>query len=92
MGHYDLRFAKPLDRELIIRAGSRYRDIITVEDGAIRGGVGEAVAAILSGSGCRVHQLGIPDNFIEHGTPAELYRLCGFDSESIYKMVKELLK
>ena len=92
VAHYDLRFAKPLDEELIIKAAKRYRHIITVEDGSLRGGVGEAVAALVSKYDTTVESLGIPDHFVEHGTPAELYRLCGFDSEAIYNKVLELLK
>ena len=92
VAHCDLRFAKPLDEELIIKAAKRYRHIITVEDGSLRGGVGEAVAALVSKYDTTVESLGIPDHFVEHGTPAELYRLCGFDSEAIYNKVLELLK
>ncbi|MFI3269372.1 MAG: 1-deoxy-D-xylulose-5-phosphate synthase [Rikenellaceae bacterium] len=93
ISHYDIRFAKPLDIELINSIAERYDNIITVEDGALRGGVGEAIAAHINAMKftCNVHSLGIPDRFIHHGTPAELYAECGFDAEGITKVIKELL-
>ncbi|MBE6197038.1 MAG: 1-deoxy-D-xylulose-5-phosphate synthase [Rikenellaceae bacterium] len=90
--HYDLRYAKPLDEELLREVAERFDRIITVEDGSLRGGVGEAVAAWFSCAGFRpqLRCLGIPDQFIEHGTPKELYRLCGFDAEGIVRAALEL--
>lgn len=85
VAHYDLRFAKPLDEVLLREVAQRYRRVLTVEDGALRGGVGEAVNAWFSSHGfaVEVHSLGIADHFVEHGTPAELYHLCGYDAEGI---------
>ncbi len=93
VGHYDLRFAKPLDEVLLGEVATCYKKVLTVEDGSLRGGVGEAVSAWFSAHGypMEVHSLGIPDQFIEHGTPAELHRQVGIDAESIYKAVGELL-
>lgn len=90
--HYDLRFAKPLDEELLLQAGTRHRKIVTVEDGAVRGGVGEAISALFNRNGMHVSvtNLGIPDRFIEHGTLAELKALCGYDAEGIYRTLKNL--
>ncbi len=87
--HYDLRYAKPLDEALLREVALRFERVITIEDGSLRGGVGEAIAAWFSREGyCkRVRSLGIPDRFIEHGTPSELYRLCGFDAEGIVQAV-----
>lgn len=87
VAHYDLRFAKPLDEELLLAVGRRFRRIVTVEDGSLRGGVGEAIAALLNEHGCtaEVTRLGIPDRWIEHGTPAQLYALCGYDEEAILR-------
>ncbi len=84
---YDLRYAKPLDEELLREVAGRFHRVITVEDGALRGGVGEAVAAWFSREGYhpQMRMLGIPDQFIEHGTPKELYHLCGFDAEGIVR-------
>ena len=94
IARYDLRFAKPLDEELLEEVGRSYRRVVTVEDGAVRGGVGEAVGAWFRsrGFGVELRTLGIPDRFIEHGTPAELYRLCGYDAEGICQAVKSLLE
>ena len=85
VAHYDLRFVKPLDEELLREVGSRFRRVVTVEDGALRGGVGEAVTAFFNaeGYGVAVRRLGIGDQWVEHGTPAQLYALCGYDEEGI---------
>jgi 1-deoxy-D-xylulose-5-phosphate synthase len=89
--HYDLRFAKPLDEKLLHEVGRRFRRVITVEDGVVSGGVGSAVAEFLAAHGytATVERLGVPDRFIPHGTPAELYRLCGFDAEGILAAIKD---
>ncbi len=87
VAHYDLRFAKPLDEELLDEVGRRFKRVVTVEDGALRGGVGEAVAAFMNRRGyeARVTTLGIADEWIEHGTPAQLHALCGYDEEGILR-------
>ena len=94
VAHYDLRFAKPLDEELLHVIGARFDKVITIEDGVLRGGVGEAVVKFMNDNGYNSHIrcLGIDDKFIEHGTPAELYALCGYDATSIVNAIKELLK
>lgn len=85
--HYDLRFAKPLDEKLLDEVGRKFRRVVTVEDGSLRGGVGEAVAALFNDRGydVAVHKLGIGDQWVEHGTPAELRALCGYDEEGILR-------
>ncbi|MDE6045823.1 MAG: 1-deoxy-D-xylulose-5-phosphate synthase, partial [Alistipes sp.] len=90
VAHYDLRFAKPLDEELLEEVGRRFDRVVTVEDGSLRGGVGEAIAAWFNRHGFRpsVRSLGVGDRWVEHGTPAQLYALCGYDEESIYRQVK----
>ena len=92
--HYDLRYAKPLDEELLREVAERFERVITVEDGALRGGVGEAVTAWFSTRGFhkQIRSLGIPDNFIEHGTPKELYHLCGFDADGIVQTAFEIIR
>ena len=92
VAHYDLRFAKPLDQELLHEVGRKFRCVVTVEDGALRGGVGEAVVAFFCEHGYlpKVVSLGIPDRFVEHGTPAQLYAQCGYDAEGIYRTLKSL--
>ena len=87
---YDLRFAKPLDEELLTDVGRRFKRIITIEDGVIRGGVGEAVAAFLSKSGLHpeITTLGIGDSFVEQGTPEQLYAECGYDEKALLELLK----
>lgn len=89
--HYDMRFIKPLDVEALADACSRAKHVITVEDGAITGGLHGAVAEYIAdhGLGTKLTPLGIPDRFVEHGTPAQLYSECGFDAESILRAIKD---
>ncbi len=91
VAHYDLRFVKPLDEELLDEVGRTFRRVVTVEDGCLRGGVGEAVAAFFNrrGHDVAVRTLGIGDAWIDHGTPAELYALCGYDEEGILRALTE---
>lgn len=89
VAHYDLRFLKPLDEELLHEVGRNFRRIVTVEDGVIQGGMGSAVLEFMSDHGYKpdVRRIGVPDRFVEHGTVAELYRLCEMDEDSIYKQL-----
>ena len=89
---YDLRYAKPLDAALIEEIGAKYKRIITIEDGVIRGGVGESVVAMLANKGFapKVVNLGIEDRFVEHGKPAELYRECGYDEEAVLQTINNI--
>uniref|UniRef100_UPI004056CB19 1-deoxy-D-xylulose-5-phosphate synthase n=1 Tax=Alistipes sp. TaxID=1872444 RepID=UPI004056CB19 len=82
---YDMRFAKPLDEALILDVAKRVHRIVTIEDGVIRGGAGEAVVKLLADNGISisVEVLGIDDKFVEHGTVAELRHLCGYDVDAI---------
>ena len=82
---YDLRYVKPLDEEMLNAVGSRFHKIITIEDGSIRGGVGEAISAYLARNGyaAKVKNLGIGDTFIEHGKPSELYADCAYDEAAL---------
>lgn len=90
IAHYDLRFLKPLDEELLHEVGKNFKRIVTVEDGAIKGGMGCAVLEFMSDHGYypQVHRIGVPDEFIEHGSIPELYHLCGMDEEGIYKDIR----
>ncbi len=92
--HYDLRFVRPLDEELLHAVGRTFRHVVTVEDGALRGGVGEAVAAFFNAHGydTRTVSLGIGDAFVEHGTPDELRALCGYDAEGILRALRACVK
>ena len=91
---YSLRYVKPLDEELIESIGRHFESIVTVEDGILRGGVGEAVIASLARKELHpeVRMLGIDDKFVEHGTPAELYALCGYDEEGISAAIESLYR
>ena len=91
--HYDLRFLKPIDESILHEVGKKFKQIITVEDGTIIGGLGSAVLEFFSDHAyaLQVVRLGIPDKFIEHGTQMELYKECGYDPESIYKLVLKLV-
>ena len=94
IAHYDLRFAKPLDEELLHEVGKKFSKVITIEDGVLRGGVGEAVVSFLNANGysTKVTKLGIEDNFIEHGTLEQLHAICGFDIAGIENKIKELTR
>ncbi|NDC42028.1 MAG: 1-deoxy-D-xylulose-5-phosphate synthase, partial [Chitinophagia bacterium] len=90
--HYDMRFAKPLDEALLHTIAATYPKIVTVEDGTVTGGFGSAVLEFLAAHHYHntVHILGIPDRIVEHGSPAELQKECGYDAEAIATVVKKL--
>ncbi len=92
--HYDLRFVKPLDKKMLTEVFENFENIITVEDGTLVGGFGSAVVEFMVEKGFRnnVKVIGIPDKFIEHGTPEELYRDCGIDSKGITEAAIEVLE
>lgn len=94
IGHYDMRFAKPLDSDLLHTICKEYNQIITVEDGSLQGGFGSAVLEFMADNHYqnKVTRLGIPDRFVEHGTQQELHKECGFDVEGIYNTAKKLLE
>jgi 1-deoxy-D-xylulose-5-phosphate synthase len=93
-GHYDMRFAKPLDEALLHEACQHYEKIITVEDGAVEGGFGSAVLEFMAAHGYKndIKILGIPDRIVEHGTPKELHRECGYDTPAIVEAVRDMMK
>jgi 1-deoxy-D-xylulose-5-phosphate synthase len=92
--HYDLRFVKPLDQVLLHQVFSEFKKIITVEDAAIMGGMGSAVAEFMIDNGYKANilRLGVPDRFIEHGEQKELYAECGYDANAIMEAVRQLAK
>ncbi|MBI4776832.1 MAG: 1-deoxy-D-xylulose-5-phosphate synthase [Deltaproteobacteria bacterium] len=92
VGVVNARFAKPLDRETILQAVDKARSIITVEENALQGGFGSAVLELLSDQGVfkPFKRLGLPDRFIEHGTPEEQRRHVGIDEEGILKTIMEM--
>ena len=87
VAHYDMRFLKPLDERLLTEVGTRFKRIVTLEDGVRTGGLGSAVLEWLSDHGMNipVTRLGLPDHFVEHGTLQELHALCGIDVAGIKK-------
>jgi 1-deoxy-D-xylulose-5-phosphate synthase len=92
VAHYDLRFLKPLDIELLHEIFSRFKLILTVEDGSITGGMGTALMEFANDNNYAVpiKRLGIPDNFISQGSPEELKKKCGFDVDSIIQTIRNL--
>ncbi len=93
VSHYDMRFVKPLDEELLETIFAGHSKILTVEDGAVKGGFGSAVLEYMAEKGFSAHVklLGIPDRFIEHGSLEELYDLCGINKPGIVRAVREML-
>lgn len=91
--HYDLRFVKPLDEELLHEVFQKFDKVITVEDGCIQGGMGSAVLEFMADHGyaARLKRLGIPDRIVEHGEQIELHRECGFDAEGIVQTAREII-
>jgi 1-deoxy-D-xylulose-5-phosphate synthase len=93
VAHYDMRFVKPLDVDLLHLIFSKFHQILTVEDGVLQGGFGSAILEFMIDHHycARIVRLGVPDKFIEHGSQDELIRECGFDAEGIQKTAEELL-
>ncbi len=89
IAHYDLRFLKPLDEEMLHEIGHSFSRIITIEDGIRKGGMGSAVLEFMADNGYTPHvqRIGVPDTFIEHGTVQELYHLCGMDEKGILESI-----
>jgi 1-deoxy-D-xylulose-5-phosphate synthase len=92
--HYDMRFAKPLDENMLHQIFSTFRKIITVEDGAVQGGFGSAILEFMAEHNylCEIRRLGIPDQVVEHGEQHELYKEYGFDADGIEQAVLRLLE
>ncbi len=91
--HYDLRFVKPIDEDLLHEVFSKYNKIVTVEDGTVIGGFGSAILEFMAAHHYKadVKMLGIPDRIVEHGTPKELHRECGYDATGIAAAVREMM-
>ena len=94
IAHYDMRFIKPLDEKILHEVGKKFEKVITIEDGVIQGGFGSAVLEFFADNGYRVQtkRLGIPDTFVEHGTPDELYSMLGLDTEGIADSIREMIR
>mgnify|MGYP003536297597 FL=1 len=90
--HYDMRFAKPLDEEMLHKVFDKFNKIITVEDGTVVGGFGSAILEFMNQHGYKadVKIMGIPDRLVEHGTPKELYNEIGIDANAIAKTLRQI--
>ena len=92
VAHYDMIYLKPLDEALLHEVGRKFKRIITIENGVIAGGLGSAVLEFMADHGYtpQVKRIGVPDQFIEHGSIPELYKLCGMDADSIAEIIRQL--
>jgi 1-deoxy-D-xylulose-5-phosphate synthase len=90
--HYDMRFVKPLDEEMLHEVFKNYHKIITIEDGTVVGGFGSAILEFMAANNYKadVRIMGIPDEIIEHGSPKELYNEIGIDSNHIADAIREM--
>ena len=90
VAHYDLRFVKPLDTEMLEYIGKNFKKVITIEDGILAGGAGSAVMEFMSDPGydTKIIRMGLEDHFVQHGSVNELYKICGLDEDSIYEKIK----
>lgn len=91
---FDLRFLKPLDEEMLHGIASRFKKIITIEDGVIKGGMGSAILEFMSDNNyhdIEIRRMGLPDSFVEHGSAKELYHQCHIDKEAIIQSIKEFI-
>lgn len=90
--HYDMRFVKPLDEEMLHEIFGKYSKLITVEDGTVLGGFGSAILEFMNAHGynAEVKILGIPDRLVEHGTPRQLYDEIGIDANGIVNAIREM--
>lgn len=94
-GVVNMRFAKPLDKELLLEQAQRYGKIVTLEEGVLAGGVGSAVLEALCQAGllgsCQVKSFGIPDKFVVHGTKQQLFKDIGLDKASLVEQIREFV-
>ena len=90
VAHYDMRFLKPIDEDILEEVGRRFKKIVTVENGVKQGGLGSAVLEWMNDHGYQpqVIRLGLPDQFVEHGKVCELNKIVGLDAESIAKAIQ----
>lgn len=94
IAHYDMRFLKPLDEEMLHEIGKKFDRIVTIEDGVIQGGFGSAILEFMADNNynIQIKRIGIPDSFIEHGTPEELHHMLKLDTEGITETILSDLK
>ena len=92
VAHYDMRFLKPIDEQILDEVGKKFKKVITVENGTRKGGLGSAVLEWMNDHGYEPHivRLGLPDEFVEHGKVCELQKIVGIDEKSIIKAILEI--
>ncbi len=90
VAHYDMRYLKPIDTEILTEVAQNFKRIITIEDGVRNGGLGTAVTEWMNDNGFHpeIHRMGLPDEFVEHGTVAELKHITGIDTAAIKKTIR----
>lgn len=90
VAHYDMRYLKPIDTEILTEVAQNFKRIITIEDGVRDGGLGTAVTEWMNDNGFHpeIHRMGLPDEFVEHGTVAELKHITGIDTAAIKKAIR----
>ena len=93
IAHYDLRFLKPLDEDLLHEVGQKFTRVLTIEDGVRNGGMGSAVLEFLCDHGYKpcVTRLGLPDTFVQHGPVNDLYAICGLDEKGIFSSITQIM-
>lgn len=94
VAHYDIRFVKPLDEEMLHAVGKKFKNIVTVEDGVVSGGAGSAIIEFMAANGYSptIRCIGIPDTFVEHGTTEQLYEICGMDKDTVLRTILQMKK
>ena len=94
VAHYDMRFLKPLDTDIMRTVGENFKYVVTLEDGVVKGGLAGAVAEYMASNGYspKIKSIGIPDTFVEHGTPQELYDICKMDNNSVLDAILKYKK
>lgn len=94
VAHYDMRYLKPLDEDILRTVGENFKHVVTLEDGVVKGGLGSAVTEYMAEHGYtpQVTTIGIPDVFVEHGTTSELYKKCSMDCDSVLRAILKFKK
>lgn len=92
VAHYDMRYLKPIDEEILHEVAGKFKHIITLEDGVVKGGLGSAVTEFMAHNGYTPHiyTMGIPDEFVEHGATSELYHLCKMDKAAVWDVIQNI--
>jgi 1-deoxy-D-xylulose-5-phosphate synthase len=92
--HYDMRYLKPIDEIMLHEVFTKFKQVITVEDGCIQGGMGSAVLEFMADHGyaAQVKRLGIPDRFVEHGSQEQLYTECNYNTENLVETARSMMK